>query len=173
MTRKFIISFLIILFVITFTNSLPMEENSISIIEEKPIDKRQTTDTGPFVAFADFEHYDPYDEIEEPVSGRITFTKISNNTIRLMGQCNTGFTDPDPNMYTIFIAERPMCSTYIKEFDLTPFLKYFINVPGTSAFQFDFVNKFTLPQIIGNFVIVKLGGTTIGVAPIYAVGGQQ
>jgi hypothetical protein len=171
MARKFIISFLFIFFIITFTNSIPLEEKSISLKGETSIVKRQAQQPPYTVLYAFFEpEFDPYGEVNEYVTGTFTFTKMPDGGIRVIGQCNTGFTDPDPSIYSIIIVERPVCSTYIPELDLTPFLKYYINVPGTSGFQHDFYNAFTLEQIHHMFVVVKMGGTPIGAAYIQAVG---
>ncbi|RIA91286.1 hypothetical protein C1645_737211 [Glomus cerebriforme] len=174
MARKFIISlFVVIFFIITFTNSLPLEENSISQKEENSIDKRAATPPF-FVLYADFiPGFDPYGEVDHYVTGRFTFTRLQDNTtIRVIGQCNTGFTDPNPNLYTIIISPRPICPIYNKRLDLTPFLKYFINVPGTSGMQYDFPNMFTMEEIHHQFLIVLLGGTPIGSAYIQGIGDE-
>jgi len=170
MARKFIISLLFIFFIITFTNSIQLEEEySISLKEEKSINKRQAAPPY-YVLFADFiPDFDPYGEVDQYVTGRITFTRLPNNDIRVIGQCNTGFTNPDPSLYTILIVKKPICSSYIQRLDLTPNLKYSINPPGTSAFQFDF-NTFTLEEIHHYFVLVKMGGTPIGAAYIQSIG---
>ncbi|GBB93227.1 hypothetical protein RclHR1_21340001 [Rhizophagus clarus] len=157
-------------FIITFTNSVPLENKSISLKGETSIVKRQLAP--PFFSLHAFfeKDFDPFAEVGEYVSGTFTFTLMPDGGIRVIGQCNTGFTDPDPSVYTIMIVSRPVCPTYIADLDLTPFLKYTINVPGTSGFQHDFYNKFTLEEIHHMFVVVKLGGTPIGAAYIEAVG---
>jgi hypothetical protein len=138
-------------------------------VEEKSIDKRQAAPPY-YVLYAVFEtDFDPYNEVDQYVTGTVTFTKLNNGYIRVYGQCNTGFTDPDPSLYSIIIVPRPLCPMYIKRLDLTKYLEYYINTPGTSAFQYDF-NTFTLEEIHNYYVVVKMGGTPIGAAPIKAVG---
>ncbi|CAG8609150.1 10316_t:CDS:1 [Paraglomus brasilianum] len=60
------------------------------------------------------------------VVGRVTFTQYQDETTTVTGQCNTGFNDSDPSHY------RWTISLY---YDLTPFVDYSVNSPGTSAFQ--------------------------------------
>lgn len=170
MARNFIISFLVLLFIITFTNSIPLDEKSISLKRESSIVKRQAQPPY-YVLHAFFEpEFDPFGEVDQYVTGTFTFTKMPDNGIRVIGQCNTGFTDPDPSLYSIIIVSRPVCPTYISHLDLTPFLKYYINVPGTSGFQHDFYDTFTLEEIHHMFVVIKMGATPIGAAYIQAVG---
>ncbi|CAG8434578.1 11970_t:CDS:2, partial [Funneliformis mosseae] len=146
------------------TNSSPLELKT-------SIEKRQFPDPSTqqgHVAYADFDPTVPYFDVLEPMTGRITFTILNDGAIRVIGQCNTGFTDPDPRLYTIKIVPRPLCPPYILV-DLTKQLQYSINIPGTSAFQADFYN-FNLDQIINFFVVVRMGGTLIGAAEIKRVG---
>ncbi len=165
MTQKFINLFLIVFFITVFTNLLPLEAC-------ETVDKRQFPDPATqqgHVAFADFDPELVSTDVEEAVTGKVTMTILNDGSIRVIGQCNTGFINPNPDFYSFRIVPRPFCPPYIRRLDLTPKLKYFINVPGTSAFQADF-NTFTLDEIIGSFVIVKMGGTIIGAGEIKRVG---
>lgn len=130
-----------------FIHSSPIPDDSLSF------DKRKV-----FVAFADF--------IGE-VTGRVTLTDISG-AVRVIGQCNTGFTDPNPKSYKIRIVYRPYCPSFVRRLDLLPPMKLFVNVDGSSAFQGDFKN-FRVDEVIGMFVQVQLRNKIIGTAPIQAV----
>ncbi|CAI2184358.1 1472_t:CDS:2 [Funneliformis geosporum] len=146
------------------TNSSPLELKT-------SIEKRQFPDPSTqqgHVAYADFDPLIPYFDVVEPMTGRITFTIMNDGGIRVIGQCNTGFTEPDPRFYTVKIVPRPLCPPYVL-IDLTRPLQYSINVPGNSAFQADYYN-FNLDQIINFYVVVKMGGTLIGAAEIKRVG---
>ncbi|RHZ83421.1 hypothetical protein Glove_94g32 [Diversispora epigaea] len=129
-----------------FINSSPVSSSSF--------DKRET-----FVAFGDFKGV---------VTGRVTFTLLPNKCVRVTGQCNTGFTDPDPKNYKIRIVYRPVCPSYVKRLDLLPPMTMAVNVDGGSGFEGDFCN-FTIDEILGMFVQVQLKKSIIGYAPIQAV----
>ncbi|CAG8446822.1 11149_t:CDS:2 [Diversispora eburnea] len=138
-----------------FINSSPVPDNNLDSFLSSPssIDKRET-----FVAFGDFK---------DQVTGRVTFTRLPNKCVRVTGQCNTGFTDPNPTNYKIRIVYRPLCPAYIRRLDLLPPMKMVVNVGGSSGFEGDFCN-FSVDGILGMFVQVQLKNNIIGYAPIQA-----
>ncbi|MFB6571834.1 hypothetical protein [Streptomyces noursei] len=92
------------------------------------------------------------------LGGRVTFTQITDSTVRMTGQFNEGFDDPNAQAL-LYVGDLPPA----ERLDMT------INPPGTSAFQYDYedttIDDFTdVPiRVIADNEIIAAGNPTVPV----------
>ncbi|MER5490758.1 hypothetical protein [Streptomyces sp. NPDC002490] len=90
------------------------------------------------------------------LGGRVTFTQTEDSTVRMVGQFNEGFDDPDARTL-LYVGELPPPD----QLDMT------INPPGTSAFEYDYedvtITNFTdVPiRIIADNEIIAVADPTV------------
>ncbi|WP_437105240.1 hypothetical protein [Streptomyces sp. enrichment culture] len=90
------------------------------------------------------------------LGGRVTFTQTEDTTVRMTGQFNEGFEDPDAQPL-LYVGTLPPPD----KLDMT------INPPGTSAFEYDYqdvtISDFTdVPiRIIADHEIIAVGDPTV------------
>ncbi|MFD8804400.1 hypothetical protein [Streptomyces sp. NPDC059597] len=92
------------------------------------------------------------------LGGRVTFTQTTDSTVRMTGQFNDGFDDPNAR-----------CLLYVGDLPPADHLDVTINPPGTSAFEHDYedvtINDFTdVPiRIIADNEVIAVGDPTVPV----------
>jgi len=167
MARKLINSFLIIfiflIFLITFTSSLPLNDVCVD-----DINKRQTPDPG-YVFYGNFDaSFYPYADANEItfIYGDVTLSRLYDNSTRIYGQANTGILDTNPAFYEMWIVPYPICPPYDPRFDLTPYVTFNMdNHLGSASFECD-VNMFSFEETYHKWLIIRHYGYTIGAAYI-------
>ncbi|AZM44421.1 hypothetical protein DMB38_00015 [Streptomyces sp. WAC 06738] len=90
------------------------------------------------------------------LGGRVTFTQTETSTVRMTGQFNEGFDDPDARVLL-----------YVGDIPPPDHLDLAINPPGTSAFEYDYqdatITDFTdVPiRVITDNEIIAVGDPTV------------
>ncbi|RZU46406.1 hypothetical protein EV284_1084 [Streptomyces sp. BK022] len=92
------------------------------------------------------------------LAGRVTFTQTEDKTVRMTGQFNDGFYDPNARCL-LYVGDLPPAD----QLDMT------INPPGTSAFEYDYedvtIDDFTGVniRIIADDEVIAVGDPTVPV----------
>ncbi|CAG8612263.1 4050_t:CDS:1 [Acaulospora morrowiae] len=140
-----------------------------AIVTSKPVFERDVLKRGldkrylGEVCYADFEN----DGDVKKCSGRFTFTQITETTVRVLGQFNTGFPDAVLSNYEFHVHDAK--DSPLKDITKEIRAKVAINPPGTSAFQCD-VDGLDVDTIVGcYFIVKKRDNVVIGKAKIQKV----